>query len=640
VKLNNHSAPAVRKLLQNDAVDLALFAALAHDACAWRAQKETRADCPWQLDRLKHCSRQRRARCRIAAQRHKLKEPALAKPAQGRPPQQKLQLKLEMIAVGQHRPALLGNAPTRAVHGVKQQVQLAAVRVKLADFNFGDLGGAFGLNRQIGCDHCQHQRLNGKPDDQRAQPEQAEIKHRGDAAGFDIFAPVGLHPEPAALRHIHNQKHAGNAREHGKRFKAEIRVPIHSLIMASPRQPEKPCAPAAAPLTFARCVRRYAGRCGKQPDWGQLLTGATMSRFTLVLLLTFLLIGATQAQQAPPAEDKPKVFASYDELFDDFSKRREVLVTRYERLVESPRVEPAEIDRVEADMRALDREYARALRAYVDANPDAADAMFARYEIVVTWSRLDDRLEQAIAAADEFIERHSDAELVPDARFLKAQTLFRIPGREREALASLDQFLELHDDRPEAPAVRMMRVRTLLFMDRVGDARRALRALLETTEVKEDEDAEEFLRGQLNTLDWIGRELPAFTAQTIGGEGVSNSDLRGKPLLLVIYDSTSPACLGELPYIEQAMERFGEKINVLGVSINESRTAFEQWLERNSERIKFRNIWIDREQEGTLLRRLDVTLIPFNVLVDAEGRIYRYDVRSDDMLRYAELLAE
>jgi hypothetical protein len=56
--------------------------------------------------------------------------------------------------------------------------------------------------------------------------------------------------------------------------------------------------------------------------------------------------------------------------------------------------------------------------------------------------------------------------------------------------------------------------------------------------------------------------------------------------------------------------------------------------------VKFKNVWIAREAENTLVRKLSVSLIPFNVLVDRDGKIYRYDVRSDDMLRYAELLTK
>ncbi len=366
----------------------------------------------------------------------------------------------------------------------------------------------------------------------------------------------------------------------------------------------------------------------------RLVLAAVFALFSGVVTLTAI------AQEAPSPSEKPRTFESYDALFDDFEKRRDVLITRYERMQSAEKVEPAELARVEEDMRKLDGEYTAALRAFIDANPTSRDAMPARFELAVTFSRLEDDLHRAVLAADEFIEKHADSELLPDVRFLRAQTLFRMAGRERETLAALETFIEKHPDREEAAACRMMRVRTQLFLNRVADATRSLRSLLDSEAVKEDDEAREFLTQQLENLDWVGRELPDFKLQAIGGDEVIRADLVGKPLLLVIYDSTSPACLGELPFIQEAHKRFGEKLHVLGVSVNESKTAFEQWLERNKEEIKFRNTWIDREAENTLVRKLNVSLIPFNVLVDAEGKVYRYDARSDDMLRYAELLTK
>lgn len=361
--------------------------------------------------------------------------------------------------------------------------------------------------------------------------------------------------------------------------------------------------------------------------------------FALAALLLAVPVN-TGAQEAPAPAESPKSFASYDELFDDFSKRRNVLLTRHERLREKERVEPAELKAVEDELRALDAEYVSALRKYIDGHAGAKDLMPARFEVAVTLSRLDDRLAEAIKAAEVFLEHHADSDLAADARFLKAQTYFRMPGSESACVEALEDFIARHPDRNEAPAARMMRVRALLFLDRVDDARRSLKLLVSSKEVQEDEEAKEFLQTQLDNLDWIGRELPDFNLPLVGGERASRADFVGKPLLLVIYDSTSQACLGELPFIEEAAKRFAGKLGVFGISVNESRAAFEQWLERNKERVAFKNTWIDRDEENTLVKKLNVSLIPFNVLVDAAGKVYRYDVRSDDMLRYAQLLAK
>jgi len=355
-----------------------------------------------------------------------------------------------------------------------------------------------------------------------------------------------------------------------------------------------------------------------------------------VILLALCCVVPAIAQQAPDnAADETKAYATYDKLFDDFQAQRDVLLTKMDRLREQENVKPEQLKAVEDEMKALDNKYATALDTYIQGHPKADDLMPARFELTVTYSRLDDKLEKAVTAADDFIKNHADSELLGDVYFVKGQTLFRIQGREKEALAALDLFIEKYPDRQDADPARMMRIRTLMFMNRPGDAKKSLEALIKSDRVKDDKDAKAFLQGQLENIDWIGRELPAFTQPDLKGDVHKADDLKGKPTLLLFWDSNSSACLGELPFVQEAYKRYGEKMNFLGVSVNESKPALEQWLDRNPDAMKFPTVWIDREAENTLVKKLDVTLIPFLVLVDATGKIYRYDVRSDDMLRYA-----
>lgn len=357
-----------------------------------------------------------------------------------------------------------------------------------------------------------------------------------------------------------------------------------------------------------------------------------------LLLLAALLSLAALVPVSTIAQPAAAHHQSYDALFDDFDKRRQVLITRFERLREKPSPDAADLRKAEEELVALDREYAGALRSYVDNNPTAKDLMPARFEMTVTLSRLEDRLEDSIKAADEFLRHHEDAELAPDARFIRAQTLFRVASREADALAALELFIEKHGDRNEADSARMMRIRLLQLMDRPADSRRALEALLKSDRVKDDEQAKAYLQGMVDALDWIGRELPAFALKDTTGKAVANTDLAGKPSIIFVWDTTSAPCLGELPFVQEVQKRHGETLTVLGIGVNESQAAFEQWLTRNAEDIKFRNVWIDREEEGSLLKKLNVSVIPFNLIVDAAGKVWRYDVRSDDLLRYAAKL--
>ena len=68
------------------------------------------------------------------------------------------------------------------------------------------------------------------------------------------------------------------------------------------------------------------------------------------------------------------------------------------------------------------------------------------------------------------------------------------------------------------------------------------------------------------------------------------------------------------------------------------RTAGEEWVERVVDEVDFRNAWLDRDGGRTLSCKLDLRLMPFSVRVGADGKIYRYDVHSDDLLRYAKIM--
>jgi peroxiredoxin len=357
-----------------------------------------------------------------------------------------------------------------------------------------------------------------------------------------------------------------------------------------------------------------------------------------MILLLFLAVPGV-SQDPPKPTERPKAYATYAELFDDFDAQRQVLTTKIDRLREQPTVKPDEMKAVEQEMIALDGKYADALDVYIRSHPKADDLMPARFELTVAQSRIEDRLEKAVTAADDFISNHADSELLPDVRFIRAQTLFRLTGREKDALAALDEFIKEHAERQEADVCRMMRVRVLLFMDKVSDAKSSLDALIKSDRAKEDDAAKEFLQGQRDNLDWIGRKLPDFSLADLKGTMHKTADYEGKPTLLLVWDTNSGACLGELPYVQEAHKRFGEKMNFLGISVNEAKPALEQWLDRNPEAVKFPTVWIDRDEENSLVKKLDVSLIPFLVLVGSDGKIYRYDVRSDDMLRYAQMLA-
>ncbi len=352
-------------------------------------------------------------------------------------------------------------------------------------------------------------------------------------------------------------------------------------------------------------------------------------------LTVFLLLFACFCVSHVVAQtETPKSFESYNKLFDHFQERREALFTKLRR-AESEKAGKERMQELDSELRELDESYVDALKTYIDDHPGSDDLAAARFERVVSLSRLPNRFDDTLAACADFLTNHVDHELAGDVRFIRVQVLFRSAGKESEAIKQIEDFLKRYPKRPDSDAVRMMRVRTLLFLDRVEDARGVLRNLLEQDRVRKDKDAKANLQRQLDNLDWVGRKITDFTLAKIGEGKITRDDLLGKPAVLFVWDSTSEVCRAELSYVQQSHAAADEKYRVVGISVNESKPALEQWLKKNPKAATFDQTWVDRDMEGTLVRKLNLSMIPFNVLLDAQGKVYRYDVRSDDLLRYA-----
>jgi peroxiredoxin len=361
-----------------------------------------------------------------------------------------------------------------------------------------------------------------------------------------------------------------------------------------------------------------------------------------VASLSLSVYTASVAQEAPkgePETETPKEFESYNAIFEFFSKRYEVEQTKLDRLAKDKESRPEDRQAIFDTIKKIDLEYVEVLRKYVTKNTNANDLEPARYEIVLTLSRHEDKLDEAVKAADEYLKEHASSERVKDVSFARAQTLARMPGREDEALLALDTFIKAYSTSDEADFARTMRVRVLMYVDKTQEAEESLNAILKLEKVRKNPEAKQFIERQLDDLDWIGRELPKFALATLDGKAVSNEDFEDKPMLLFVWDSNSGICLEELGYVKAAYEKLHDRgLNVLALSVNESKPALEQWLKRNP--LGFNVTWEDREGEGTLLKRLNINAIPFSVLVDSKGKVYRYDVRSDDLMRYAQRMVE
>ena len=76
-----------------------------------------------------------------------------------------------------------------------------------------------------------------------------------------------------------------------------------------------------------------------------------------------------------------------------------------------------------------------------------------------------------------------------------------------------------------------------------------------------------------------GYLAPDFTLQTVSGESITLSELRGQPVLLNFWATWCPPCRQEMPHLESTHANFAGKAVILGVDQGEPATLISDFAE-------------------------------------------------------------
>ncbi|MCR4427928.1 MAG: TlpA family protein disulfide reductase [Caldiserica bacterium] len=115
-----------------------------------------------------------------------------------------------------------------------------------------------------------------------------------------------------------------------------------------------------------------------------------------------------------------------------------------------------------------------------------------------------------------------------------------------------------------------------------------------------------------------GNLAPDFEAQTLSGEKISLSALRGKIVILNFWATWCPPCRQEIPELNTFWEKNKEKVAFYGIEIMEPREEVEQFLKENT--ILY-PIVLDSEQEKSVSELYRVSLVPTTVIIGENGEI-------------------
>jgi peroxiredoxin len=139
---------------------------------------------------------------------------------------------------------------------------------------------------------------------------------------------------------------------------------------------------------------------------------------------------------------------------------------------------------------------------------------------------------------------------------------------------------------------------------------------------------------------WVGKEAPDFSLPDINGKEVKLSSFKGKYVLVDFWASWCRPCRAENPNVVSAYNQFKNKnFTVLGVSLDRP-DGKEDWVKAiKDDKLSWTHVSDLKFWESSVIPLYKFDGIPFNVLVDPEGKVIGEALRGPKLeAKLAEVL--
>lgn len=128
----------------------------------------------------------------------------------------------------------------------------------------------------------------------------------------------------------------------------------------------------------------------------------------------------------------------------------------------------------------------------------------------------------------------------------------------------------------------------------------------------------------------VGSVAPEITLPDVNGNNFTLSSLRGKYVLVDFWASWCGPCRQENPNVVEAFNQFKNKnFTILGVSLDRSKGS---WLDAiKADGLTWTHISDLKYWESAVVPMYNIEGIPFNVLIDPQGKIIADNLRGSDL---------
>jgi len=130
------------------------------------------------------------------------------------------------------------------------------------------------------------------------------------------------------------------------------------------------------------------------------------------------------------------------------------------------------------------------------------------------------------------------------------------------------------------------------------------------------------------TLKGITIGYPAinFAQPDVNGKSVSLNSLKGKVVLVDFWASWCGPCRAENPAVVAAYQKYKDKgFDVLGVSLDQNKDKWLQAIQKDG--LTWTHVSDLKGWQNEAAKKYSVTSIPFNVLIDKDGKVLAKGLR-------------
>ena len=128
------------------------------------------------------------------------------------------------------------------------------------------------------------------------------------------------------------------------------------------------------------------------------------------------------------------------------------------------------------------------------------------------------------------------------------------------------------------------------------------------------------------TTSWVGKQAPALSLPDVNGKQISLASFKGKYLLVDFWASWCGPCRMENPNVVKAYNEFKDKnFTILGVSLDKEKEPWRQAIQ--DDKLTWTHVSDLKYWSSEAVDVFQFDGIPFNVLLDPQGKIIAQELR-------------